>query len=186
MDIRELDRRAVTATGRIVARLTDEQLDVATPCTAWTVRDVIQHMVDNAVHFITTVTGAAAPVAGGDLRERFRLSGEHLATAFAPDAALETPIPLGRFGTYKAAIALRVHFVDVLVHGWDIGKAIGLDVELDEELAVPALKMAAAIPDTPTIRGHGRAFAPRQPVAADAPTGLRLVAELGRSPSWPD
>jgi uncharacterized protein (TIGR03086 family) len=185
VDIRELDRRALAATGKIVAGLTDDQLDAATPCTEWRVRDVIEHMVGNADHYITTVTGTTASPAGDDPRERFRISGEHLTSAFAPDAALQTLIPLGKFGTYPGKIALRVHFVDVLVHGWDIGRAIGMDVELAEELAAPALRIAASIPDTPEIRGHGASFAPRQPVGATAPTGLRLVAELGRSPAWP-
>jgi uncharacterized protein (TIGR03086 family) len=185
MDVRALDRRALDATGSIIAGLTDDQLDAATPCTEWTVRDVIEHMVGNAIHYTAAITGSAAPAIDGDVRERFRTTGERLTAAFASDTALELPIRLGKFGTFNGKIALGIHFVDVLVHGWDLGKAIGKPVDLDEELAIPALKIAEFIPDTPQVRGPGGAFAPRRPVADEAPAGIRLVAVSGRSPSWP-
>lgn len=185
MDSLELDHRALTATGRIIAGLTDDQLDAATPCAEWTVRDVIEHMIDNRTAFAALITGVKDIAAGDDIRERFSQTVRIVTAAINIDGALDRQFSLGQFGTYPGKIALRIYSVDTLVHGWDIGKAIGVDVELDEELATAGLKLVRLYPDTAEMRGPGGAFAQPQPVNDDAPAGIRLVAALGRSPAWP-
>lgn len=184
MDILELDRRATDATGSIISGLTDDQLDLPTPCSEWTVRDVIEHLVANATNHAASITGSRVEAPDGDPRARFLAASSHLTATLATPGALDARVDLGEYGTFDGPVAIRVHFVDVLVHGWDIGQALG-GRTLDEELARPALRVAEHYPDTEPTRGPGRAFAARQPVPADAPAGLRLVATLGRSVRWP-
>lgn len=184
VDILELDRRAIDATGSIISGLTDDQLDLPTPCSEWTVRDVIEHLVTNATKHVASITGTRIEAPDGDPGERFQAVSTHLTATLSTPGALEVPVDLGEYGTFDGPVAIRVHFIDVLVHGWDIGQALG-GITLDEELARPALRIAERYPDTEPTRGPGRAFAARQPVPDDAPTDLRLVATLGRLVRWP-
>jgi uncharacterized protein (TIGR03086 family) len=185
MGIRDLDWLALEATGGIIAGLTDDQLDLPTPCTEWTVRDVVEHLVVNATTHASGVSGIAVEPPEGNVRERYAAAASHLTAMLSRDGALDIPVKLGKFGTFDGPIALGVHFVDVLVHGWDIGQAIGTPIEFDGKLAAPALRMAERYPDTPPTRGPGGAFAARRPVPGDAPAGIRLLATLGRQVRWP-
>lgn len=184
MDIRELHRRAVESTGKVVDGLTDAQLDLPTPCTEWTARDVIEHMVDNNHRVLADFAGAPLERAETDPRRAYWASADALAAAFTDDALLEKPYELGDFGTFTGAVALAVHFADVLVHGWDLGRAAGVEVRLDEDLVEQALRQVSRYPDAPGMRGPGKLFAERRAVADDADPQERLLAITGRPASW--
>ncbi|NUT53966.1 MAG: TIGR03086 family protein, partial [Saccharothrix sp.] len=89
------------------------------------------------------------------------------------------------YGPRRGRDLIAAHFVDGLVHSWDLCRAIGVDSTLDDELATAAHRMALRYPTTPDVRGPGAAFALPLDVPEDAPITDRLVGLLGRSPSWP-
>ncbi|GAA3061462.1 TIGR03086 family metal-binding protein [Actinokineospora globicatena] len=182
MDVRDLDRRAIEATGRIVDTLTDEQLAAPTPCPRWQVRDVVAHMADNKRRLLTALTGSA-PEPGDDVRGDFRIAATALTAAFTEDSLLTASYELLGI-EYNAAVALFVHFADTLVHGWDIGTAIGQDVRLPEDLVQAALKGISRWPDDGTIWGKDGLFGEKLPVAEDATPQEKLLATTGRSPQW--
>ncbi|MBM7771773.1 uncharacterized protein (TIGR03086 family) [Actinokineospora baliensis] len=182
MDVRPLYRRATDHTGHLIDALSDDQLNLLTPCSQWRVREVIAHLVDNRNRLLNNLTGGT-PAPEADLRTGFRTTTEALITAFADDALLETPYEL--LGTqYNAATALFVDFADTLVHGWDIGVAMGRDVELPEDLAAVAVKGISRWPEDGTIWGPGGLFGEKLPVSEDASPQERLLAITGRSPQW--
>ncbi|MBC6450256.1 TIGR03086 family metal-binding protein [Actinokineospora xionganensis] len=182
MDIRALDRRAVEVTGGIIDRLTDEQLDLASPCSEWTVRGVIEHMVGNNHGMLAKLTGQAPPAEvspAADPRANFRKTAEAFLAAFASDEAQEASFEL--LGVERTgAVAQSVHFADVLVHAWDIASAAGIDLRYDEDLAEAAVKVVSRFPEE--LWGPGGAFAARLPVAEDASAQDRLLALTGRAP----
>ncbi|SES10232.1 TIGR03086 family metal-binding protein [Actinokineospora terrae] len=182
MDVRDLDRRAIEATGRIIDTLTDEQLAATTPCPQWRVRDVVAHMVDNRTQLLTNLTGSA-PEPEDDVRAGFRTATEALTAAVADDTVLTTPYKLLDV-EYNAAVALFVNFADTLVHGWDIGTAIGRDVRLPEDLVHAALKGISRWPEDGTIWGKEGLFSEKLPVPEDASPQEKLLAITGRSPQW--
>ncbi|MPZ82088.1 MAG: hypothetical protein GEV28_17515 [Actinophytocola sp.] len=63
MDLRELDRRVLAVTTGIVGQVRVDQLDAPTPCTGWTLGDLLRHMVGNNNGFAAAALGEA-PVAG--------------------------------------------------------------------------------------------------------------------------
>lgn len=186
MDIRALDRRAVESTGTVIDKLTDEQLELPTPCAKWTVRELIGHLIDNNHGLIARVTGLPKREAGGDPRRDYRVAADALAEAFAADAALGVSFEMAVIGrSVDGATALSVHFADVLVHGWDLARAIGVDIALDPELVEAALKVVGRYPDTGGLWAEdGAIFAPRVPVPDDADPQRRLLAMTGRSLDW--
>jgi uncharacterized protein (TIGR03086 family) len=185
MDFRMLDRRASEATGALLAGLRADQLDLPTPCTQWTVRGVVEHLVDTADFFTATARGAARPDrAGADPRPAFAAATADYLAAFADDAVLDLRFDLGGKGVVDGRAATAIHLVDVLVHGWDIGRATGVEVVLADDVVAAALRIAATYPDIPAVRGPGGAFAPALAVSDTASPVSRLVAMLGRDPEW--
>jgi uncharacterized protein (TIGR03086 family) len=73
-----------------------------------------------------------------------------------------------------------VNLEEVVVHNWDVAKATGQALTLDEEVTTIVYDFCRSIP-LDTFRAHG-AFGPEVPAAASAPSLDRLVALLGRHP----
>ena len=75
---------------------------------------------------------------------------------------------VGRFGT-----------ADLLVHTWDLARAVGLDEQLDPD----EVRRAYAVmePNDEMMR-QGSAFGPRIEVPDDADEQTRLIAFTGRRP----
>jgi uncharacterized protein (TIGR03086 family) len=193
MDILDLDRRALAAAGELVAKVSAGQLDAATPCRDWTLAGLLAHMVAHNRGFAAAARGG--PVAAsvwdgtpvgddpyGDYLESAMLVSEE----FAAPGALDRQIELPGLGVFPARTAVSFHFVDYLIHGWDVAKAIGAASDPDGELTATGLKFASRWPDTPATRGPGAPFGPRVAVPDDAPPFDRLLGLLGRPPSWPD
>jgi uncharacterized protein (TIGR03086 family) len=191
MDILDLDRRALTAAGQVVAQVTAGQLAGPTPCQDWTPADLLAHMVAHNRGFAAAARGGQVPASvwdgaplGGDPHAAYLESAASAADAFAAPGALDRQIELPGLGAFPARTAISFHFVDYLIHGWDVAKAIGVAYEPDDDLTATALSFASRWPDTPATRGPGAPFGPRVAVPDDAPPLDRLVGLLGRSPSW--
>lgn len=185
MDLLDLDRRALAATGTRIDALAAGDMGRPTPCAAWDVRDVVNHVIANNRLYAAAADGLAVDWSdrdrdwvGDDARAAYAHSSEALTAAFAvADLAAELDMPFGRL---PAAQALAVHFVDVLTHGWDLAVATGQDATLDPELASTAIDIVGFYP--PDVFGTEQYFAEGLPVPADAPPDVRLVAMLGRRP----
>ncbi len=84
------------------------------------------------------------------------------------------------FGAVPGAVALGVHTVEAIVHGWDLARATGQPTELDPDLCAVAWQNAKNIDDS--FRGPGRPFGPAVPARSGATDTARLMAWLGRQP----
>ncbi|MFH8366699.1 TIGR03086 family metal-binding protein [Streptomyces sp. NPDC018031] len=192
MDIRLLDRRALTLTGEVVARVRPGHLRSATPCPDWTVYGLLRHLVCQNEGFAASARGEGADAAvwragdlGDDPARAYRASADEVTRAFAADDAPERSfaLPEVREGfEVPGRIAIGFHLVDYVVHAWDIAVAIGVPWEPAPELVTAALRVAGRVPDEG--RGPGAAFRGRLAHPADASAEHRLLALLGRDPAW--
>ncbi|MGC1208390.1 MAG: TIGR03086 family metal-binding protein, partial [Ornithinimicrobium sp.] len=84
------------------------------------------------------------------------------------------------FGPVPGAVAARLCLVETIVHGWDVARSTGQDVDFSEDAAAEALQFSQGMmSQLPPDRSP---FDPSQPVDDDSPTVDRLVALLGRTP----
>jgi hypothetical protein len=83
-------------------------------------------------------------------------------------------------------MAMGFHFVDYVVHSWDVAAALGLVAEFDEEVLAGALVVAGQVPVDEQSRGPGMAFGPVLVPSVDSSPLDRILTTLGRSPNWPD
>lgn len=106
--------------------------------------------------------------------------------AFSADDIDDAVCALPEFGpdaTVPGSIAMAMHFVDYVAHGWDVAAALSLPFQLPDEVVAAALPIVLGIPDD---ESRDIADAPFGHAVEDAgTTGLgRLVAHLGRQPNW--
>lgn len=180
MDLRELDQRATAATGAIIDQVPEDLLDAPTPCTRWTIRQIVEHLVDNNRSHIAEARGVSEV---DDIGRGFAETSRAFTETFADPAVLSRPFVMGGIPSDGRGV-VAVHFADVLVHGWDIGCAAGLAVTFEEDLAAAALRITERFPDTPAVRGPNGAFALPVRVPDDAPAPIRLLGFTGRDPAW--
>lgn len=170
----------------LIDRIAADQWTAPTPCAQWNVRDLVGHLVGLNLVFVAMLEGSPMPERGtdqlgADPAGAFRQSAAALRAAAALPGVLErsqaTPL-----GVATGAERLRWRIADLLVHGWDLGRATGVRAELPDDLAVQALEFVRAqLPGQPRT---GR-FDDPQPVSDDAPVMDQLAAFTGRPVPWP-
>lgn len=190
----DLDARAVRESARLVARVTEADLALPTPCADWTLHGLLRHMIAQHYGFAAAAGGDGdlarwrprpLPL-GADLVAAYNAATERVLDAFAGDGVLDREFPLPEIARdlkFPAARAISFHFVDYVVHSWDVAQTLGLPVRFETELLDAALRVARAVPGGDARLEPGAAFAPE--VASAADSGLdKIVATLGRSPDW--
>ncbi len=182
-------RRAGDRFVSTVRLVTDDQWDLPTPCDGWSVRKLVGHVASGC-------RMAAALGAGGTRNDAIAVLGvDHLgddpvgSIEAALDAQLDAfaqPDIAGQVfqhpaGDMPGAQVLRFRVGDLVVHRWDLARAIGADETLDADLVeevwdgiTPMLPMIAAS----GVFGSG----PSGDVSADAPLQVRLLDAMGRRP----
>ncbi|MEV4007723.1 TIGR03086 family metal-binding protein [Actinomadura sp. NPDC049753] len=190
-DFRPLDREAADLYLSIVAQVKPDALRLPTPCPDWTLHGLLRHQVSQDEGFAAAARGEGARLSawrGGDLGDdpfaAARASADLVTRAFAeaaPDAELALP-EIRDGGAFPAALAISFHFVDLVVHAWDVAASIGAAWEPPGGLVEASLKVAAIVPEEG--RGPGDSFAPAVPSPAGAEPRDRLLTLLGRDPSW--
>ncbi|MVU75636.1 TIGR03086 family protein [Nocardia sp. ET3-3] len=190
----ELDARAVRVSISVVSCLTPAQLDAPTPCVGWTLRDLLEHMIVQHKGFAASAHGEGdialwkpQPLSDDPIAE-YRAAAEQVLAAFAEPGVLERqfPLPEVRGGiVIPAPLAISFHFIDYVVHAWDVARALGATVEFEDDLLSAGLPVAEAVPRGADREQPDASFAPV--IEAPDATGLdRILTVLGRSPRWPE
>ncbi len=192
METFEAFDRAVACTADVVKGVHADQLSAGTPCTEWTVRALLNHLV-GTLWLAEGLLGDTPPrqlMPPGGLPEADLLGEDPaaayteaaaaaLAAARAGDALIRTHAT--PFGEMPGPLLAGFCILDVAVHGWDLATATGQHIHLEDDLAAHLLAFAEQTMADAASRG-GRIAAP-VPTAAGAPTADRLVAFLGRHPA---
>jgi uncharacterized protein (TIGR03086 family) len=173
--------RALSAVGDLIAGVREEQWSAPTPCTDWTVRELVNHLVGMNLVFASLLGDEAPPERGAerigdDPLGAYRESGSLLTAAFDRPGVLGR-IYQGPLGAATGADRLQIRLYDLLAHGWDLARATGQPGELPNDLAEQALAFARVQLATQPRRGR---FDPAQGISDDAPAIDRLAAFLGR------
>lgn len=168
--------------GALIARVGPGQWSDPTPCAEWSVRDVVHHLVGLNLVFAAMLHDQPPPergadVLGADPVEAYRESNAMLHKAFAQPGVLEREFR-GPLGVATGEQRLQIRLADLIVHGWDLARATGLQLRIPEELAERSLQLTRASMATQSRAGR---FDEPQPVDEDAPALDRLAAFLGRT-----
>jgi uncharacterized protein (TIGR03086 family) len=193
-EIRALDRRAVRASVQVVSHAVAEDLERATPCAGWNLYDLLTHMTTQHRGFAAAAEGRGddpevwrTRVASADPVRDYAESAEQVLAAFADVAVEDRRFSLPEISTeltFPASQAIGFHFIDYVVHGWDVARTLGIPLVLDADVLEAGLTVAQAVPGGARRLEPGAAFAPSVSVLDDGEPIDLIVAMLGRSPGW--
>ncbi|OHU97818.1 TIGR03086 family metal-binding protein [Mycobacterium talmoniae] len=180
MDPLDAHQRAQDAFAAVLSNVAADQLDAPTPCTEWTVADLIDHVVTGNER-VAQRAGAyqQPPARPGDLLQAHRNAAAAAQRAFAGPDGMTTMFELP-FGQVPGSVVIGMRSTDALTHAWDLATATGQPTDLDPELATDLLA-AARERLRPDFRGPGKPFAEERPCAPGRPPIDQLAAFLGRS-----
>jgi uncharacterized protein (TIGR03086 family) len=197
-DIRTFHRAAVWASVDVVAAVTRDDLRRPTPCAGWNLLDLLAHMTVQHHGFAAASRGGGesptvwaparvADVVASDPGGTYAAAAAEVLEAFAAHGVLDATFPLPEFGPaarFPGAMAIGFHFVDYVVHGWDVARSIGAHFALPDDVVAAVLPLVFVVPDGEFRTMDGAAFGPAI-AAADGATDLdRILSHLGRSPDW--
>jgi uncharacterized protein (TIGR03086 family) len=183
-------RTAQAAFTERVHAVTGDRWELGTPDAQWTVADLVWHLIDEHRWARPLLAGldldeaaAVAAALGPDSRDGATLVREwdhaaaSSAAAFGTAGARTGSVAVNR-GRVPASEYLEEMILDLIVHAWDLGTAIGYQRPLPAGAVAAIYPLAQAIVDR-TPRGM---FGPPAEAGADAPHIDRLVALTGRRP----
>jgi uncharacterized protein (TIGR03086 family) len=155
----------------------------AAPCAGWTAGDVIVHMVEWMPPLLARGAGVSVPpgpsaadaplAAWTALNDGIQALLDDPATAAA---SFDHP-PASRQSLEEAVVTFILG--DVLVHTWDLARAVGIDVSLPADEVHDLLERVR--PLDAALRASGRFGAP-VPLPDTASEQQQLLAFLGRDP----
>jgi uncharacterized protein (TIGR03086 family) len=178
-EISERYQRLSDAFAAKIAAVGDDQWSSPTPCAEWTIRDLVGHVVSTQGMFLGFV--------GQELGDVPSIDDDPLgawnATRTAVQANLDDPARAtvefdGFFGrqSFEGAVD-RFLSIDLVVHGWDLARAAGLDERMEPEDVERVRRVAEGFGESAR---SPQVFGP----PLDAPEGAndqeRLLAFLGR------
>lgn len=153
-----------------------------TPDHDWDVRALVSHVIEEQQWVPLLLAGRTV----GEARSRLEPLGDDLVAEWhrystAATRAWASVEPTAKvnlsYDTVPASAYLREQASDVIVHTWDLSRAIGASELLDEALVAAAWTVFE--PQKDTLEASGL-FASPVPIAADASLQSRLLALTGR------
>ncbi len=175
----------------IVSGITEGQVSRRTPCEAYDVADLVDHVVE-AAHRATDLGRGQTPPAGddsphielADAPNLLRRTAEEAARAWADDALLSSLFTMPWGDKYSGTTLVDMYLTELATHTWDLALATGQIQRLDASLASSALDAAHAMlrPEYRDMVATGSPFGAEVPPPPDADDWERLAAFMGRDP----
>ncbi|WP_199440108.1 TIGR03086 family metal-binding protein [Umezawaea beigongshangensis] len=187
MDLVEAHGQAMREFDHRVRQVLPEHWQRPTPCSDWSVGDLVQHLVREQLWAPELLAGCTVEQVGDRFDHDTPGSDPLMAWVLAAGAARES-------WTAPNALLRKVHVssgrisaeeygwqmtLDLTVHSWDLARGIGVDDRVDPALAAAVLSRVE--PQVEAWRGSGM-FGDAVPVPEDADDQDRLLGLLGRDP----
>lgn len=170
--------------GARVEAAPDDAFARPAPCEGWTGRDVVAHVVENMRRVTAAIREGDADKASkmadsDDPKEAWRTTLAEVKEALAsPEAA--TAMMAGPMGDAPIDMMVgRILSSDVLVHTWDLARAVGGDERLDQDAVAQAYK--GLQPMDAMLRRPG-VFGPKVEPPEGADLQTEFLCFLGRRP----
>jgi uncharacterized protein (TIGR03086 family) len=178
-------RAANQSFARRLRLVRDHDWRAPTPCTAWDVRALVNHVIGANRRYTMLLRGApggeleatrAADHIGTDAVSSFLTTSRETEEAFREPGALDR-VAHHRIGDRTGRELLSMRVLDVTVHTWDLARAIAGDEHLDSSL----VEFVLAIAMDADLSG-GSFAAPVGELPDNSSVQTRLLHIVGRHP----
>lgn len=189
MDILSAHRSALRQFDTRLQLVKDTQWDNSTPDTDWSVRDLVGHLVNEQLWVPPLMAGRTVDEVGDafdgnvladDPRGAWTTASTAARAALEAQGALDRRVHLS-FGVVPAPVYVQQMTLDLVVHAWDLARAIGADDEMPNDLLAAVLEHAK---QTASQWQDSGLFAPAIPVPGCTDDLTELLALVGRSRWW--
>jgi uncharacterized protein (TIGR03086 family) len=180
-EISERYGRLADAFADKVAAVPPDRWSAPTPCENWTARDLVGHVVATQGMFLGFVGRSLGEIPSVDDDPLGAWNGARaVVLADLQDPARATAEFEGFMGkmTFEGGVDRFLAF-DLVVHGWDLSRAAGLDDRIQSDDVARVRAQADAFGDA--MRSP-QAFGPEVEPPAGADDQAKLMAFLGRKP----
>lgn len=162
----------------VMRSLTSEHRDLATPCTEYTVHELVEHLM-GGLRLLGGIAGAEIPeeIHAGSAEDYIAQAVEPALAAWRA-RGVDGEVPFGG-GQAPAALPAGILSLELFVHGWDLARATGQQFAPGAALTAYVTTIAEQIIQ-PDNRGDGKPFAEIAPTADDDAV-TSLMAFTGRS-----
>jgi uncharacterized protein (TIGR03086 family) len=185
---------AVARLSALIEAVPGDGLDRPTPCSDYSVGDLLDHIAG-----ITVAFGGAAVKAEGETAD---MGPQGDASRLDTDWRVSLPERLGALGDawqdpnawagmtriggrdIPGEVAGIVTFGELAVHGWDLSQATSVPFQPDPVGVEPLLALVHQTFESGQDPPRGSAFGPAVAVGEDASTFDQVLGLLGRNPGW--
>jgi uncharacterized protein (TIGR03086 family) len=178
----------------LISGMSEEMLKNATPCPAYSLGDLVDHVGGLTLAF----TGAAMKATGatatqGPSGDASRLSDDWQTRIPRDLAALAEAWgdPVAWTGMTRAggvdlpgAVAGIVAMDELVIHGWDVARATGQPYDCDTQSVEAVLPFVSRFSAPGEEAGRQGLFGPSVQVPDDAPLLDQVIGLSGRDPGW--
>ena len=178
MDPIDMYRRATDGAVAVMRTVTPEHLTLPTPCTEWSVQNLIDHMTGSTAYLQAALAGQPpSPPVVSSVSE-FADGAAAVLSGLAEPGAFERVCmsPLGFEWTISHAVMGTI--MDTLIHTWDLATATGQSAALDPALVAMCIDMF--LPEMPERGRESGLVGAAVAVPADAPAAAQLLGAMGR------
>jgi uncharacterized protein (TIGR03086 family) len=168
---------------RLIAGVQDDHLYRATPCTDWTVADLLAHV--HQFSSVFTDNARKQPVHPpdrlvDDWRTAIPRQLDDLVQAWRDETAWQGRTSAGGVDMAAADNAV-VAIEELVVHGWDLAQATGQDAHVTDASLDEIDKFFELFGPGPAGEGP---FGPQVDAPEEATRLQRTIARTGRNPRW--
>jgi uncharacterized protein (TIGR03086 family) len=172
-------QRAQDAFAGVLANVGSDQFGAATPCSEWTIHDLIEHVIGGNSNVGPWSGNPGKPSdRPDDVIAAHRASADAAQQIFAAPDGMSATFKMP-FGDIPAPVFIGMRTSDVLTHAWDLAVASGQSTDIDPELAIQQLAAVRAFVG-PQFRGPGMPFGDEQHCPSSRSQADQLAAFLGR------
>ncbi|MFE2729395.1 TIGR03086 family metal-binding protein [Kitasatospora sp. NPDC059327] len=187
-EVRRYYAAAAAEVSRLVRAAPEDRWSAPTPCRAWDVRTLVNHLTAQHLWVCQAVAGYTPEQIGrrfaGDVLGRnpvgvWTMAVDSAVRALnrpgAPDLLVHLPYGVRDLGGFARELT-----AETVVHSWDLARALGESGRLPPDTARYAFAEFRGYRD---LTGSGQ-FDPSRDVVPGADTQERLLALTGRDPQW--
>jgi len=180
--------------GDLIWGVPGDMLDAPTPCPAYTLGDLVEHVggltlaftgaaTKNADELVSQGPSGDASRLGDDWRTRIPQDLKVLAEAWR-DPAAWTGMTMAGGVDLPGEVAGLVALDELVIHGWDVARASGQVYDCDPRLLEAVHGFVEQFSGPGQDAARKGLFGPEVEVSQGAPLLDRVVGLAGRDPAW--